>query len=100
MLKHKIRTIVQSPHTQKALHTLKPEKSIWGVLGVIFFFIMPEIIAFIWGDDITMYAKESLMIASLAIEKQYYQLLVLLFEEGGSWINLALGTGLLIWLLF
>ncbi len=98
MIKTKIKNFTQNPHTQKALHTLKPEKSFWGIIGVIFFFIFPEIIAFIWGDDITVYAKASLMIASSGIEKQYYELLILLFEEGGSWFNLGLGFVLLIWL--
>lgn len=98
MIKAKIKNFTQNPHMQKALHTIKPEKSIWGVFGVILFFIIPEIIAFIWGNDITVYAKESLLIASSAIEKQYYEVLTLLFEEGGNWFNLALGFVLLIWL--
>lgn len=99
-MKHKIRQIAQNPATKKALVSLKPEKSLWGFFGVILFFIVPEIIAFIWGAEITAYAKEILLHASSSLERFYCDLLVMLFEDGESWFNLALGTALLIWLFF
>lgn len=79
---------------------MKPAKTVWGFFGIVLFFIVPEIIAFIWGSDITVYAKEELLIAASAVERQYYELLVMLFEEGGSWVNLAIGFALLVWLFF
>lgn len=99
-MKHKIRQIAQNPATKKALVSLKPEKTLWGFLGVILFFILPEIIAFIWGAEITSYARETLVHSPSWIETSYGDLLVMLFEDGGSWFNLALGTALLIWLFF
>ncbi|MFY9141974.1 hypothetical protein [Sulfuricurvum sp.] len=103
-MKHKIKTkvgqIAQNPTTQKALASMKPEKSMWGFLGIVLFLIAPEIIAFIWGVEITAYAKEQLIHASSTLEKYYFDLLVMLFEDGGSWINLGIGTALLIWLFF
>lgn len=96
----KAQQIAQNPATQKALHSMKPAKTVWGFLGVVLFFIVPEIIAFIWGADITQYAQNELLTATSAIEQQYYQLLKSVFEEGGSWINLAIGVALLIWLFF
>lgn len=98
--KAKAEQIAQNPATKKALLSMKPEKNIWGFVGVILFFILPEIIAFIYGVEITHYAKEGLSVASSAVERQYYNLLVMLFEEGGSWFNLTLGFVLLIWLFF
>lgn len=99
-IKAKAEQIATNPATKKALLSMKPEKSIWGFVGVILFFIVPEIIAFMYGVEITHYAKEGLNIASNAVERQYYNLLIMLFEEGGSWVNLAFGFGLLIWLFF
>ncbi len=99
-IKAKAEQIAKSPSTKKALMSMKPEKSIWGFIGVILFFIVPEIIAFIYGVEITLYAKEGLSIATSAVERQYYNLLVMLFEEGGSWVNLTFGFVLLIWLFF
>lgn len=103
-MKHKIKTKAQQlarhPATRKALVSLKPEKSIWGFLGIVLFLIVPEIIAFIWGVDITAFAKAQLVLAPALFEEQYYNLLVMLFEEGGSWFNLAVGAALLIWFFF
>jgi hypothetical protein len=99
-IKAKAEQIARNPATRKALMSMKPEKSIWGFIGVIAFFIAPEIIAFIWGTEITQYAKEGLSITSSLLARQYYDLVVMLFEDGGSWFNLTLGVVLLIWLFF
>jgi hypothetical protein len=99
-MKHKLRKFVQHPKTAQALQSMKPEKSVWGFFGIIFFFIVPEIIAFLWGAEITVYAKEGLLHAPAFIEKSYLDMLVMLFEDGGSWFNLAIGAALLIWFFF
>ena len=99
-IKAKAQQLAQNPKTKKALLSMKPEKSLWGFLGIILFFIAPEIIAFIWGVNITSYARNELMLATSTIEQYYYKLLIMLFEEGGSWINLGIGFALLIWLFF
>ena len=93
----KARTIAHHPKTKKALEAMKPEKSVWGFLGIVLFLIVPEIVAFIWGGEITAYAREQLPSAASFAERQYYDLLVMLFEEGGSWLNLAIAAALLIW---
>ncbi len=99
-LHQKARRVAQNPVIKKAAVSMKPEKSVWGFLGVIVFFILPEIAAFIWGAEITAYAKESLAHSAATIDKYYFELLVMMFEEGGSWVNLGLGFALLIWLFF
>lgn len=96
-MKQKIKQIAQNPATKKALLSLKPEKSVWGFLGIVFFLIAPEIIAFMWGSDITVYAKSHLPSAASLIEEKYYDLLVMMFEDGGSWFNLGIGVAFLIW---
>lgn len=100
-MKHKIKSkakqIAQNPAAQKALASLKPEKSVWGFLGIVFFLIAPEIVAFIWGEEITGYAKIHMVGASSFFERQYYEMLMMLFEEGGSWFNLAIAAALLVW---
>ena len=103
-MKHKIaskaRQIAQSPKTKQALIAMKPEKSIWGFLGIVLFLIVPEIIAFIYGVEITTYAKEALTHNPTTVEKYYFDFLVMMFEEGGSWFNIAIGAALLIWFFF
>lgn len=101
-MKHNIKTKAQQiachPTTKKALIALKPEKSIWGFLGIVMFLIVPECIAFIWGVPITAFAKAQLLLNPPLLEKQYYDLLLMLFENGGSWFNLAIAAALLLWL--
>lgn len=103
-MKHKIKAkaqqIIQSPTTQKALVAMKPEKSLWGFLGIVLFLIVPEIVAFVWGIEIASYAKAQKIYADSFIEQQYYDLLIMLFEEGGSWLNLAIGAAFLVWFFF
>lgn len=96
----KARQIAQSPKTKQALIAMKPEKSMWGFLGIILFLIVPEIIAFVYGFEITAYAKEGLLHTASTIETYYFDLLVMLFEEGVGWFNLAIGAALLIWFFF
>lgn len=99
-IKAKAKAIAQNPQAQQALSSMKPEKNFWGISGVILFFILPEIVAFIWGADITAYAKNELLTQHSFIETEYYELLAMLFEEGMSYFNLAIGIALLVWLFF
>jgi hypothetical protein len=99
-IKAKAQAIAKNPHTQKALQSMKPEKNFWGISGVVLFFFVPEIIAYIWGADITQFAKNELLMPHDFLEIKYYEMLVMLFEEGMSYLNLAIGVALLVWLFF
>jgi len=99
-IKAKAQAIAQNPNTKKALQSMKPEKNFWGIGGVILFFIIPEIVSYMWGADITVYAKNELLSAPDFLEEKYYELLVMLFEEGISYLNLAIGIAFLVWLFF
>ncbi|MDD2266352.1 hypothetical protein [Sulfuricurvum sp.] len=99
-IKAKAKQIAKNPATKKALMSMKPARTIWGFVGVIVFIIAPEIIAFIWGTEITRYAQEGLLIAPSFMERHYYNLLLMIFEDGGSWFNIILGFVLLVWLFF
>lgn len=70
-MKHTIKVRArQLAQTRKALVAIKPEKSVWGFLGIVLFLIVPEIITFIWGSDITAYSKHALLTAASGIEKK------------------------------
>lgn len=100
--KFKIRakSIAQHSATKKILKDMKPEKSLWGIIGVLFFFILPEVIAYFYAEDITRFAKSALTEVPTLPEKYLYDLLIMLFEEGVSWLNFGIGIILLIWLFF
>ncbi len=99
-LQEKAKQIAKNPATQQALTSMKPQKSIWGFLGVILFFILPEIVAFFYGADITAFAKAQLLLANSFEMHYYYKALEMMFEDGVSWLNLIIGFALLIWLFF
>jgi hypothetical protein len=84
----------------KVLKNMKPQKSIWGFLGVLLFFIAPEIIAFIYGSDITSFCESKLNDKTIPYSEYYlYENLEMLLGEG-SYLNLAIGVIFLIWLFF
>lgn len=99
-VKEKITQVAKHPKTKEALKSIKPEKNIWGIGGVIVFIILPEVIAYFYGADILKYANDSLLIAKDFLDIKYYELLIMLFEDGVSYFNLLLGIALLIWLFF
>jgi len=102
MLKEKLLPAVirakNSPVLRRSLVQMKPKKTVWGFLGVVLFFIAPEIVAFLWGAEITGYAHGRLLQSPAEPLATWYELLVMLFEEGGSWVNLGLGFVFLGWL--
>jgi hypothetical protein len=88
----------KNPALRKSAQSIKPSKSIWGVLGVILFFFVPEIIGFIWGEEITTWAHAQTLSEPTETGRRLYWVLEKLFEDGGSWINLSIGVLLLVWL--
>jgi len=86
------------PITQETLKNLKPKKNLWGIFSVILFFIVPEIAAFFWGDEIIAFAQHKLQ-SHLPFEEEYlYKGIETLGEP--SYFNLLFGVSLLVWLFF
>jgi len=99
-LKSGAQRIAASPAVRRSASSIKPTKSVWGFLGVVLFFIVPEIVAFVWGEGITSFAQHKMISMPAQPYETWYELLAMLFEDGGSWINLTIGIALLIWLFF
>ena len=99
-IKTNTQKVVKNPAVRKSISSMKPDRNIWGFLGVVVFFIVPEIVAYFWSDNIVLYATEALNKQTSSFSSYYYDGLVLLFEDGISWFNLAFGFALLIWLFF
>lgn len=94
---HRVRN---SPVLRQSVARMKPKKTVWGFLGIVVFFFVPEIVAFGWGADITAYARTQMLLAPSASLATWYEGLILLFQEGGSWVNLAIGSAFLVWFFF
>lgn len=89
-----------NPVLRRSVSQMKPKRTVWGFLGVILFFFIPEIIAFGWGASITVYAKTELLQYPHGFYAIWNEALIMLFEDGGSWVNLGIGFAFLIWLFF
>ena len=92
------RRVAQNPVVKKSAQSMKPEATVWGVLGVVLFFIVPEIVGFVWGEEITAWAHRMSLTQPDEIERKFYWVLEKLFEDGGSWVNLGIGVFLLLWI--
>ena len=88
----------KNPALRKSAQSLKPSRSIWGVLGVLLFFILPELVGFYRGAEIAAWAHTHTVTEPTEIGRRLYWVLEKLFEDGGSWINLSIGIALLGWL--
>lgn len=103
-MKHKIKEkatrIAKDPKIQKAFLSMKPKKNIWGIVGILVFFFLPELIAFVWAPDIVGYAQRELQTEVGFVQQHYYEFLISIFEDGVSWFNLVFGSLLLVWLFF
>jgi len=104
MIREKLQIAVyrakNNPALRRSLAQLKPKRTVWGFLGVVLFFIAPEIVAFVWGAEITAFAHTQMLQAPAEPLATWYELLVMLFKDGGSWVNLGIGFAFLAWLFF
>ena len=87
--------VKENPVLRESAKSLKPDPTFWGFVGVFLFFILPEIIGFIWGKEIANFAHEKTLTESLEIARGFYWVLEKLFEDGGSWINLSIGIAIM-----
>jgi len=90
--------IAENPVLRESAKAMKPNRSFWGVAGVILLFIAPEIAAFIWGGEITAYAHARVLTEADPMLNMIFKMVEMIFEDGGSWLNLSIGLGLLYWI--
>jgi len=64
--------VAKNPVLQKSARSLKPNRSIWGALGVVLFFIVPEIAGFIWGEEITDWAHAGTLTEPIETGRKLY----------------------------
>jgi len=102
-MKEKIKAIQkkieEDPKLQKAVASVKPKKGIWGIAGIVLFFFVPEVVTFIWQDELINWAHLHSITEPLAMQRWLYTELEEMFASGVSWFNLVIGTLLLLWVL-
>ncbi len=91
-----LKQIIAHPKFQEFISKIKPPKTIWGIASVILLFILPEIVAFIYGADIKRFCESQLAHTDDFSKRYLYENIEDLMSEG-SWFNLTLGIIFLVW---
>ncbi|RUM76872.1 MAG: hypothetical protein DSZ12_01140 [Sulfurovum sp.] len=101
-MKRKIRIlqakIEQDPKFKEAIERMRPQKNIWGILGIVTFFFLPEIVVYLWQDELVSWAHRHSLIEPLSLQRMLYAQLEEMFASGVSWFNITLGVLFLVWL--
>jgi len=96
----KIQTKIDSdPKLKEAIERIKPQKNIWGILGIVVFFFLPELITYIWQDELIGWAHRHSMTEALEMQRWMYTQLEEMFTSGVSYVNLTIGALLLFWVI-
>ena len=88
-----------NPEFQEKLQQMKPKRNIWGLLGVVLVFFVPEIMSYFYSVEINQWVTN---LAQTAPNQEIATLLEWssekLFNGEVSWLNIGLGVAFLVWL--
>ena len=85
------------PKLKKAVDSIRPKRTLWGLLGIILFFFVPELVTYIWQPELVSWAHAQSITEPLAMQRMLYAQLEKMFADGVSWVNIGIGTALLVW---
>jgi hypothetical protein len=91
----KYRVRIDQDKLSQLKEQLQPSKSWWSLVGIVFFFFVPEIVAYFYGDSIVKYFTSLQNSTTNAALKYIYKTLKSLGEN--SFFNIILGVVFLIW---
>ena len=91
--------IDSDPKLKEAVNRIKQQKNIWGIMGIVVFFFLPELITYIWQPELIDWAHLHSLTEPLSLQRWMYGQLEEMFVSGVSWVNLSIGSLLLWWAL-
>ncbi len=98
-MKKRLDNLKNNQEFQERLQEIKPKKNIWGILGVVLFFFVPEVVNALWHEEITAWIMELVKSAPVT---PMSELLVWItkktFTGKVSFLNIGLGIAFLIWI--
>ena len=89
--------IDNDPKLKEAVERIKPQKNIWGILGIVVFFFVPELVTYIWQDALIAWAHAHALSETIATQRWLYKQLEEMFISGVSYVNITIGVLLLLW---
>lgn len=98
-MKQKLQAIKNNPEFQAKLQEIKPQRNIWGVLGIFLLFFLPEILNYYYSSEINHWVVE---LANATDHIEMKELLLWsapkLFDGELSFVNIGLGIAFLVWM--
>jgi len=100
-MKEKIQQIqeqlAKDENFQRSLASIKPQKSIWGFLGIILFFFVPEIVGVFWAKEIINWSHAQAIQEPIWMLRKMYEMIESSYKDGISYVTIALGFVFLYW---
>jgi len=98
-MKRRLENLKNNPEFQEKLQEMKPKRNIWGVLGVVLFFFVPEVINVLWYKEITAWITELIQRAPKTPVSDLLEWSTgKMFTGEISFVNIALGVAFLVWI--
>ena len=90
--------IDENPKLKEAVSSIKPERNFWGIFGVIFFFFVPELVTYLWQNELVAWSHLHSITEPLEMQRWIFTQLEEMFASGVSWFNIIFGSLLLLWM--
>ena len=91
-----MRVRINKEKLEEAKKRIKPQATLWALGGIVFFFFVPEIIVYLWGDELKNYFLQIASLESNPIIKQLYEKVAKMLSQN-SILNIAIGFGFVYW---
>ena len=98
-MKNKLNNIKNNPEFQEKLKELKPKRTIWGFVLVLLVFFLPELVNFLWADEIKSWIVNLVQNApQTSVSDLLLWATEKTFDGELSYFNLGLGVAFLAWM--
>ncbi len=98
-MREKLNNLKNNPEFQEKLQEMKPKRNIWGILGVVLFFFVPEVVNVLWHVEITAWIKELIKsVPTTPMSELLEWATGKLFTGKISFLNIGVGIAFLVWI--
>ncbi len=91
-----MRVRINKEKLNEAKERIKPQATWWALAGIVFFFFVPEIVAFFWGAELKSYFLHIASLQNNALIKKLYIKTADMMSEN-SILNITIGVGFVFW---
>jgi len=88
-----------NPEFQAKLQEMKPKRNLWGFLGVMLFFFVPEFLNYFYDQEINAWMAEMARLNySPEMAEKIVWITQQIFDGELSYFNIGLGIAFLVWM--